>query len=240
VLQWAFACAAAAAVVCVASLGQAHDSAERAREAPELSPDTKIEIAPQPPEPKLHEVTTPDESPPVAPRPTGLVVESSLGALGFVGQFRHLAPTASWFHGQLGYEPTRGLMFFGEGELAFTDTSEATDSSHVVAFPLWGIGGGVRGTLHASKRVAAFVQMDLDAVGADVPHDTLAIYGFPHVESLGAAFGARVGLEWYQVDRHIAIGIQAGGRYASSFAKSLASSDIPLLWDAAACLRYAF
>jgi hypothetical protein len=208
---------------------------------PPLSPDTQIEIAPEPPEGKVHaEATNPDAPPPVRPRRAGLVLESSLGALGFVGQFRHVAPTASWVHGQLGYEVTRWLMLFGEGELAFTDTSESVDESHVTAFPIWGFGGGARATFHATERVALFVQGDVDALTADVPHGTLAIYGFRSAESLQPAFGTRVGLEWYQIDRHLALSLQAGVRYANGFAKFLASSDIPMLWDAAGCLRYTF
>ncbi|MGO9835216.1 MAG: hypothetical protein ACLP1X_13470 [Polyangiaceae bacterium] len=213
----------------------------RAEDTPPLSPDTQIEIAPQPPEGKVHaEAPSPDEPPPMRPRRAGLVLESSLGALGFVGQFRHVAPTASWFHGQLGYEVTRWLMLFGEGELAYTDTSESVDESHVAAFPIWGVGGGGRATFHATERVAMFVQGDVDALVADVPHGTLAIYGFRSAESLQPAFGPRLGLEWYQMDRHLALSLQGGARYANGFAKFLASSDIPVLWDAAACLRYTF
>lgn len=213
----------------------------RAEDAPSLSPDTQIDIAATPPEGKLHpEATNLDEPPPARPRHTGLILETSIGALGFVGQFRHVAPTAFWLHGQLGYEVTRWFMLLGEAELAYTDTSESVDESHLRVFPIWGFGGGARATLHASDRVAMFVQGDIDAMGADVPHDALAIYGFRNAESLNPAFGARLGLEWYQLDRHLALSVQAGTRYANGFAKFLASSDIPLLWDAAACLRYTF
>jgi hypothetical protein len=206
-----------------------------------LPPDAQIEIAPQPLEPKTHPEGTPlDQPPPVRPRRSGLVLESSVGALGFVGQFRHVAPTASWLHGLLGYEVNRWLMLLGEAELAFTDTSESVDESHVSVFPIWGFGGGARATFHATERVALFVQGEIDALAAAVPHDTLAIYGFRPAESLAPALGPRLGIEWYQFDRHFALSAQAGARYASSFAKFVASSDIPMLWDAAACLRYTF
>ena len=59
-------------------------------------------------------------------------------------------------------------------------------------------------------------------------------------ESLQPAFGTRLGLEWYQLDRHLALSLQAGVRYANGFSKFLASADIPMLWDAAGCLRYTF
>jgi len=206
-----------------------------------LPPDAKIEIAPQPPEPKVQaEGVHVDEPPPLRPHKKGLVLESSVGALGFVGDFRHVAPTAYWLHGLLGYEINTWLMLLGEAELAYTDTSESVDLSHVAVFPIWGFGGGARATFHASERVATFVQGNVDAIGAAVPHDTLAIYGFRSVESLAPAYGVRVGLEWYQLDRHLALSVQVGARYASSFDKFLATSDIPVLWDAALCLRYTF
>ena len=47
------------------------------------------------------------EAPPPRPRRKGLVLESTLGVLGFAGQFRHVAPPAYWLHAQLGYEVSR-------------------------------------------------------------------------------------------------------------------------------------
>ena len=212
----------------------------RAEEAPQLPSDAQIDIAAQPAEGKVHEATNPDEPPPLRPHNRGLVLESSLGVLGFVGQFRHVVPPAYWLHGLLGYEVNGWFMLLGEAELAYTDTRESVDESHVNAFPIWGFGGGARATFHASERVALFVQAAVDALAADVPHGALAVYGYRTAESLNPAYGTRLGLEWYQLDRHMALSLQAGVRYANGFAKFLASSDVPVLWDAAACLRYTF
>ena len=60
-------------------------------------------------------------------------------------------------------------------------------------------------------------QGDLGGLSADVPHDALTAFGFRSAESIGAAFGLRVGLEWYQIDRHMALCTQAGARYAQGF-----------------------
>src|SRR5260221_435940 len=63
-----------------------------------LPADTHIEIAPQPPAPTLTEAPSdvgPEglvEAPPARPRRKGLVLESTIGVLGFSGQFRHVAP----------------------------------------------------------------------------------------------------------------------------------------------------
>jgi hypothetical protein len=218
-------------------------------QSPALSPDARIEIAPQPPEARPHqdEARVPGTEPsdlgeaplPSRPRHKGLVLESTLGVLGFAGQFRHVAPPAYWMHAQLGYELLSWFMLFGEGELAFTDTSESQSASRLRAFPMWGIGAGARAGVHFSERVAAFVQADVGALTASVPHDALAYLGFRSAESLGAQFGGRVGAEWYQKDRHFALCAQGGPRIAQGFSKSL-DNALPLMWDAAIGLRYTF
>ena len=212
-----------------------------------LTADTKIEFSTEAPEGKVSNAPEPgtpgteaDAAPPLRPRHKGLVLESTLGVLGFAGQFRHVAPMAYWLHMQLGYEVVPWLMLFGEGELAYTDTSEAEDFSHLTAFSIWGFGGGARATVHATDRVAFFGQLSADALGANTPHDSLAILGYRDAESLNASFGARGGLEWYQLDRHMALSLQVGVRDAQGFQKFLDNSDFPLMWDAAAGFRYTF
>lgn len=181
----------------------------------------------------------PAEAPPPVPRHKGLVVEGNIGALGFLGDFRHVAPTAPWFHVLAGYEIFNWLMLFGEGELAFTDTSEAEGPSQVYAFPIFGFGGGLRVTIHATHRFAVFVQGNIDALKADVPKGALADLGYKNAESLGISFGGRIGIEWYQMDRHLALGLSGGVRDATGFARTY-GSDTGLMADAAATIRYTF
>ena len=69
-------------------------------------------------------------------------------------------------------------MLFGEGELAFTDTGESQDASRSLAFPLWGVGGGARATVHAMPRFASFGQAQIDGLVAAVPHNALTVLGF--------------------------------------------------------------
>jgi hypothetical protein len=235
----ALAFCAAAAVPALAADAQAQA---------ELSPDAHIDIAVTPPEGKITESdstlpTPPPEVPPGRPRHKGLVLETTIGALGFTGDFRHVAPTAPWMHGQLGYEILRWLMVFGEAEFAFTDTSEAEDPSHVAVFPLFGFGGGLRFTVHATERVALFAQGGLDALEAMVPVGTLGTLGYAKAESLSLGYGGRVGLEWYMVDRHMALTVQGGLRDFPGFALSefgLPSNDLALLYDASGGFRYTF
>ncbi len=180
------------------------------------------------------------QAPPMRPRHKGLVLESTLGVLAFAGEFRHVSPPAYWLHGLLGYEVFPWLMVFGQAELALTDTSESQDESHTLAYAMWGFGGGARVTVHVSDRVALYGQGDVGALTANVPHDALAILGYRNAESLGAAFGARLGVDWYQMDRHLALSAGLGARIAQGFAKVTDTSDVPIMWDLGAGLRYTF
>jgi len=182
----------------------------------------------------------PPEAPPPLPRKKGLVLASSLGVLGFAGQFRHVAPPAPWMHLTLGYEFFKWLTPFVEGEVAYTDTSVAQDPSKAHSFPILGFGGGLRSTFMLTERVALFGQVDVGLMKADVPKQALLIVGFANAEAFNSYFGARLGVEWYQVDRHFALGAEGGVRDASGFAKQGGSSDTPLMWDAAATIRYTF
>jgi hypothetical protein len=169
-----------------------------------------------------------------------LVLESTVGVLGFAGKFRNVAPPAYWMHTQLGFELFSWLMLFGEAELALTDTSESQDPSQSYAFPMWGFGGGARVGMRV-KDFGGFVQADVGALAASVPHNALANLGFRKAESLGAQFGGRVGFEWYQKDRHFALCAQGGVRDAQGFSREYAAgSDVALMWDAAGGLRYTF
>ncbi len=181
----------------------------------------------------------PLEAPPPPPRHKGLVAEGGLGALGFAGDFRHVAPAGPWYHAQVGYEFLRWLMLFGEGEMAFTGTGVAEGPSSSIAFPIFGFGGGVRLTVHPTARVALFAQGGAGAMKADVPQGSLRNLGYKNAESLAPSFGGRIGLEWYQTDRHLALGLAVGARDASGFAKT-AGGDTGWMGDASASIRYTF
>ena len=71
----------------------------------------------------------PPEAPPPPPYKKSVVVDSSLGALVFLGKFGKTAPPAPLLRTQVGYELFKWLMVFGEGELGFTDTSRLAGSA---------------------------------------------------------------------------------------------------------------
>ena len=181
-----------------------------------------------------------EEAPPPIPRTKGIVLDASLGVLGFLGQFRRVAPSAPWFHAQLGYELFNWLMFYGEGDLAFSDTSNAQDPSKVRAFPIFGLGGGTRITVHASERTAFYLGSSLGFMKADVSNNAFTILGYRGAERLGFYIGGRLGFEWYQINRHVAIGLALGLKDATGFARTIGGGDTPLLWDAGLSFRYTF
>ena len=100
--------------------------------------------------------------------------ESSLGKL---------APPGPWFHGQIGYELFSWLMIYGEGELAFTDTSNEDHGAAVRTFDMFGFGGGLRFTWRFTERMGIYGQPGVGAIKADVPKNELAIHGFHDAES---------------------------------------------------------
>jgi len=181
----------------------------------------------------------PPEAPPPLPRKKGLVLETRLGALAFLGKFGDLAPTGPGIQAQLGYEFFKWLMVYGYGEVAFTGTSGSALELNTIYFPVYGFGGGLRVTVHATDRVAIFLQANAGAMSAIVPRDDLTFLGFHNAESLGFAVGGRLGVEWYQIDRHLALSLGVGVRDALNFAIET-GGDLPLMLDAGAAIRYTF
>ena len=182
----------------------------------------------------------PPEAPPPRPYEKTLVLDASVGAIGFLGEFGKIAPPGPWMHVQLGYELLKWFMLYGEGELAFTDTSNRQSPPNTRAFPIFGFGGGARFTIRFTDRVGVYAQGGFGMMKADIATRALGNLGFREAESLGVYLGARLGVEWFQIDRHFALGLNTGIRTAQGFAKLGAGTDSPLAIDGGASLRYAF
>lgn len=225
--------AAALLVALIAPSAHADEPAEPAATQVDLTKDTKAA--------STEDLTAPaPEAPPPPPYKKTLVIDSSIGALAFLGQFKKIAPPAPWMHIQLGYELFKWFMVYGEGELAFTDTSNKQDPPKTRTFALFGFGGGGRFSIRFTDRFGIYAQGGLGLMKADVPNNSLGILGFRDAETLGLYFGARLGVEWFQIDRHFALGLNGGVRTAQGFAKLGAGTDSPLAVDGGAALRYAF
>lgn len=181
----------------------------------------------------------PQDAPPPRPYRKSVVLDTNVGAVGFLGELGKVSPTAIWLHTQLGYEIFRWLMVLGEGELAFTDTSRAQAPPQTRAFPIFGGGAGLRFTARFGERLGVYLQGTAGGLKADIRVNALRNIGFGDAEELGLYYGGRLGVELYQVDRHFAVGLTGGAKLAQNFARTR-GSDTPLFVDGGLALRYAF
>ncbi len=182
----------------------------------------------------------PPEAPPPLPYKKTLVLDSSLGARAFLGEFGKTAVPGFWFHTQLGYELLKWFMLFVEGDLSFSDTSGTQKPPRTRAFPIYGLGAGGRFTARFGDRIGVFAQLSIGAMKADIATNALGLIGFRDAEDVNPYAAARVGLEWYQIDRHFALGVNVGIRLAQGFETTRRASDTPLVTDGGLSLRYAF
>jgi hypothetical protein len=207
-----------------------------------VSVDLEKDTKPQTPAEAAAEANAPPpEAPPPPPYKKTLVLDSSIGAMAFFGQFGKVAPPGPYFRTQLGYELLKWLMFFAEGELSFTDTSVKEQPPRTRAFSIYGGGGGGRFTIRFGDRVGVYAQASFGLMKADVGKNALGVLGFKDAESLDTYLAGRLGFEWYQLDRHFALGITAAARLAQGFGITrVGTSDTPLIGDVGVSLRYAF
>jgi hypothetical protein len=105
---------------------------------------------------------------------------------------------------------------------------------------MYGFGGGARFTIRFTDRLGIYAQVGLGAMKAEIATNALGLLGFRDAEELGLYLGGRLGVEWYQIDRHLALGLNSSIRSAQGFAKTGASRDTPLALDGGLSLRYAF
>jgi hypothetical protein len=174
------------------------------------------------------------EVPPPPPRKRGLVIESGLGMMGFLGKLKNISPTASLFHLQVGFEPFKWFMVFGEGDLGFTSTRYTSSPR---GYAIYGLGGGGRITVALSDRVSIYGQVDFGMMEAS--SDVLVTYGFADADTLNGYFGGGGGLEWYQPDPHLALALNGGLRKTQGFQRSI-PGDAALSWLGSVALRYTF
>jgi hypothetical protein len=180
-----------------------------------------------------------EEAPPPPPHKKGVVLESNLGALGFIGQFRKVAPPGPWLDLHGGYELFSPLLVFLNAELFYTDTENAQNPPKTHAFPVFAFGTGARGTFHITEHVALFLEGNVGFMKADIATGALKNLGYKDAEALNLYFGGHLGAEWYMIDRHLALGVLGGVRDLTGFKRQI-GNDTPLAWDGAVSLRYTF
>jgi hypothetical protein len=177
------------------------------------------------------------EEPSLPPRRHGWVVEGSAGALGHLGNMRDVSPLGPWFRLQFGYEPFDWLMAYAQGDVALSSTSLASRPPEKRGFALFGFGGGARLSWQAFQAVGFYLQGE--AGFASVDQDVLATYGYPDADRLRPFAGGALGIEWFQLSPHYALGLSGGARdYFQNFDR-INGSRPPLVWFASVAIRYA-
>lgn len=178
------------------------------------------------------------DAPPPPPRKKGFVLESSIGALGQLGHLKNITPTSPWFGLRFGYEPLRWLMVFGEGDLFVARTSYASQPPPPRSFVFWSFGAGARVTLKPTDRVGVYLQGSVGLGRAT--EDVLELYGYQHAEELGLYQSVELGVEWYQINPHLALAVHGGVRnYPRAFERDF-GEEPPLAWLSGLGLRYTF
>jgi hypothetical protein len=181
----------------------------------------------------------PDEAPLPAPREHGLVVESGLGFVSQIGSLKHIAPTAPWFQVRLGYEIFDWMMPFLEADIAFANTSYATEPPPPRSYFHYAAGAGLRVTIPIGDIIGIFAQGSL-GFAAVSEQNVLSIYGFPNADEPNLYVGGELGVEWYQVNPHLALAAHGGVRHFGAGLTRDRGLDPPLALVGSADLRYAF
>ncbi len=148
------------------------------------------------------------------------------------------SPPASLLHVQLGYEPFRWLMVFGEAELGYTSTRYAPSPPSSRGYAIWALGAGLRATVKPTDRFGIYLQGDIGGMKAD--SDVLRTYGFREADLLNVYYGGMLGLEWYQIDPHLALATSAGIRRTTGFDGSRLVAEAARSWLGGVSLRYTF
>jgi hypothetical protein len=178
-----------------------------------------------------------EEAVTLPPRRHGLVIEGSVGALGHLGDMRHVSPIAPWFRLQLGYEPLDWLMVYGAADVALSSTSYAQRPPEKRGYALFGMSAGARLAWQPISVLGFYLQADAGL--ASVDQDVLATYGYPDADRLRPFVGGMLGIEWFQVSPHYALAVYGGARdYVQNFERRNGSRP-PIAWVSGLALRYA-
>lgn len=182
-------------------------------------------------------VEEPEEAPPPPPRHHGFVIESSVGALGHIGPLKNVSPVSPWFHLQFGFEPLAFLMAYAETDLVFSNTSYTNPPPEPRAYALYGFGGGLRFTVKPTDRVGIYVTGSAGI--ARINEDLLFVYGYENADRWNLYYGGELGLEWYQVNPHMALALHGGVRnYDAGLGRVNGATS--LAWISGVSIRYVF
>lgn len=208
-----------------------------------LTPEEMQAWLERPADEKDHSTEPFDAIPPPAPRHRGISLESSLGALGFLGAAGEVSPLSPWLGVRLGLEPWRWLAVFATADVTFSSTSLASPPPPPRSYRLYAFGAGLRVTPWSGERFGVFAEGDAGLCWVD--SDILEVYGFPSSTSLEPFVDGRLGVAWYPVNPHVSLTLSGGvrgylGTFRSDPAISGSSTSTGLSILSAVALRYTF
>lgn len=175
-------------------------------------------------------------APALEARKRGWVIAGGVGALGHLGDMRHVSPIAPWFRLHLGYELFDWLMLLGEGDVALASTSYARRPPDTRSYAVYAIGAGARLAWQLGSAIGLYVQASGGL--ASVNEDVLASYGYRDADRFRPYGGGELGIEWYQVSPHYALAAHGGVRdYFQTFQRDNGQAP-PLAWTSGLSLRY--
>jgi hypothetical protein len=177
------------------------------------------------------------EAPPPPPRDHGFVIQSSVGGIGHLGPLREVSPTSPEFRLTLGYEFLDWFMLLGQTGLVLSSTRYANPPPGPRSYAYYSFGGGLRFTFGIAEDFALYLQGELGAGRAN--DDVLINHGYLDSTTLSLYYGGRVGFEWYQVNPHLALGLDAGVTNYVGLERELSTSP-PLALQSAVSIKYTF
>jgi hypothetical protein len=207
-------------------------------EDPKAITDASLEawLAKDPAEADTAPIAAELQAPEAPPRRHGFVIEGSVGALGHLGDMKHISPTAPWFRLQLGYELFDWLMLLGQGDVSLANTAYAHRPPDKRAYALFGFGVGTRLSWQPFRALGVYLQGDAGL--SSVSEDVLSTYGYPDAASLRPYFGGSLGVEWFQINPHYALTVHGGVRdYVQNFERTNGANP-PIAWFSGLALRY--
>lgn len=229
-----------ASLACLVALPCLFASVARAQEPEQGPSQQQVEafLSEKPVSPDVTKPTEAPEAPPPPPRRHGFVVESSIGAQTQLGAMRHISPTSPWLRTAFGWEPTRWIMLLAQFDVTMSSTSFAASPPNPRGYALYAGSFAVRGTISIGTSVGVTVQGEIG--GAKISENVLSTYGFRNADTVNPFFGAALGLEWYQVSPHVALGARGGIRSYGELFDRTVGGDASLGWTVAGTLRYVF
>ena len=176
------------------------------------------------------------EAPPPPPRRHGLVIEGSVGALGHLGDMKHVSPVSPWFRLQVGYELFDWLLLSGQGDVALSNTGFAHSPPDQRSYALFGFGVGARVAWQPWSALGFYLQGDGGL--SSISEDVLSSYGYRDAAELRPYVGGTLGVEWFQINPHYGLAAYGGVRdYVQNFERTNGAQP-PIAWVSGLAIRY--